>query len=317
MSYCQLTYQERYVIECCRQNGETQAQIAGKLGRARSTISRELRRNHCDSEAYRAEQADRQAQKRARNGGRTSKVTTRLWAWITLRLRRYWSPEQIAAQLARRAGPGLSGEWIYQLIYADQAAGGDLWRYLRHPRKHRKHQSGRETRGRIPGRTPISERPAVVDQKKRFGDWEIDLMEGAKGAGYLLTLVERQTAFTLIGGLGKATARQVRQLTVDLLDPFADKVHTITCDNGKEFAGHSMIAQNLECEVYFADPYSPWQRGINENTNGLLRQFFPKSCQMNQFDPKHLRVAMYLLNTRPRKSLGFQRPLLLFAQQFP
>ena len=318
MTYSQLTFQERYLIQRCHQNGESQSEIAEKLGRHRSTIGRELRRNTCEDGDYQADDAARQARKRARSGGRTCKVTTRLWAHIQYRLRRYWSPEQIAHELAISDGPGLSHEWIYQLIYADKASGGDLWTYLRHPRPRRKHQKpDGETRGRIPNRRPIGERPEVVEEKKRIGDWEIDLVEGAKGSGYLLTLVERKTAFTVIGGLQKATAPAVRQLTADLLEPFVEDVHTITCDNGKEFAGHSDIAQDLECEVYFADAYSPSRRGLNENTNGLLRQFFPKGCDMRTFEPKHLRAAMYLLNNRPRKTLDFQQPQLLFAQQFP
>jgi len=317
MSYSQLTFEERYLIQHCHQNGESKTQIAHKLGRHRSTITRELRRNACEAGSYQADKASQQAQKRARNRGRTSKVTISLWEQVQYRLRRYWSPEQIAAELAARPGPTLSHEWIYQLIYADQASGGDLWEYLRHPRKHRKQQSGRETRGRIPNRTLIAERPAVVDDKKRFGDWEIDLVEGAKGSGYLLTLVERTTAFTLIGGLRRATAPQVARITGQLLAPFENHVHTITCDNGKEFAGHADIAEELTCQVYFAEAYSPWQRGLNENTNGLLRQFFPKGCDMSRFQPKHLRAAMYLLNQRPRKTLGFKKPQLLFAQHFP
>jgi len=318
MKYSQLTFEERYVIQCCRQNEEPQTAIARKLGRHRSTISRELSRNNSSSTPYKADIAHQEATERAQRSGSAGKVTTRLWNHVTDRLRQYWSPEQIAAELAARDGPDLSHEWIYQLIYADKASGGNLWKYLRHPRKRRKHHKPNgETRGRIPDRTSIAERPEIVEEKKRVGDWEIDLVEGAKGSGYLLTLVERKTSFTLVGQLSRATAPNVSRVATDLLNPYKDHVHTITCDNGREFAGHTDLAGNLECDVYFADAYSPWQRGLNENTNGLLRQFFPNGCDMSQFQAKHLRAAMYLLNHRPRKTLHFQKPQLLFARQFP
>lgn len=318
MEYNQLTYKERYLIERCHQNGESQTLIANKLNRSKSTVCRELNRNSEDAEPYQARQAQRQAKERASGNHGPRKLTDKLWNDVARRIRQYWSPEQIADHLDSCDGPSLSHEWIYQMIYANQAGGGDLWEYMRHPRKKRRQQRPEgETRGKIPGRTSIHDRPEIVEQKSRTGDWEIDLVEGAKGEGYLLSLVERKTAFSLIGRLKQATAREVAKLTVKLLRPYKPMVHTITSDNGKEFANHGNIADKLDCQMYFADPHSPWQRGLNENTNGLLRQFFPKGCDMNQFETKHLRAAMYLLNHRPRKTLEFQKPYLLFSQSFP
>ena len=191
-------------------------------------------------------------------------------------IRQEWSPEQVAGRIDMERGVSISHEWIYQYIYADKRSGGDLYRSLRCQKKRRKRYGTRSRRGIIPNQVSIDERPAIVDAKRRFGDWEGDTVIGKGHRGALVTLVERKAQYTVIRAVRHKTAKIVRKAVKQGLMPHKDRVHTITYDNGREFTDHAGIASDLDTRIYFAHPYASWERGLNENTNGLIRQYFPK-----------------------------------------
>jgi IS30 family transposase len=219
----------------------------------------------------------------------------------------------VSDRLALEDRLSISTEAIYQYAYANKAQGGDLVGYLRCQKLRRKrYASGRERRGVLKNRVGIEDRPAVVDSKKRIGDWEGDTVIGGGRKGVLVTLVERKSRYTLAYPLRSKHSAGVTQAIVDLLRPHRQACKTLTFDNGKEFAEHEFIASCLEAKVYFARPYCSWQRGLNENTNGLLRQFFPKGCSLLKVTKTQVDEAVYLLNHRPRKCLGYRTPHEVF-----
>jgi IS30 family transposase len=209
-------------------------------------------------------------------------------------------------------GVSISHEWIYQYVYADQRSGGDLYRYLRCQKLRRKRYGAYDRRGCIPNQVSIDERPAIVDSKRRFGDWEGDTVIGKGHRGALVTLVERKSLYTVIRSVLHKTAAAVRHAVVDGLTPYIDWVHTITYDNGREFADHESMAGDLDARIYFAHPYASWERGLNENTNGLIRQYFPKDRDLTTVTQHEIKQAMDKLNHRPRKSLGYRTPYEVF-----
>jgi IS30 family transposase len=209
-------------------------------------------------------------------------------------------------------GVPISHEWIYQYIYADKHSGGDLYRYLRCQKVRRKRYGSYDRRGCIPNQVSIDDRPAIVDSKRRIGDWEGDTVIGKGHRGALVTLVERKSLYTVIRSVLHKTAEAVRDAVVDGLTPYIDWVHTITYDNGREFAGHEGMASDLETRIYFAHPYASWERGLNENTNGLIRQYFPKDRDLTTVTKHEIEKAMDKLNHRPRKSLGYRTPYEVF-----
>ena len=203
----------------------------------------------------------------------------------------------------------ISPETIYRHIWADKQAGGGLYNHLRRQgKKYDKRRNGKSTRGQIKNRVSIDDRPEIVDDKVRVGDWEIDTMIGKGHSGALVTVVERSTNFTVAAQVNSKCAADVTKATIVLLTPFMPLVHTITADNGKEFSYHDQIANALDVEVYFAHPYSSWERGLNENTNGLLRQYFPKGTDLKKVSQEEVDKAVVRLNTRPRKGLEFKTP---------
>jgi IS30 family transposase len=311
--YRQLTQEERYQISALKQLGHTQRQIAQALGRSPSTISRELRRNQ-EGHGYAAEEAQRITDKRRRAARKAHKRLPELITWVEGRLREDWSPEQIAG-LARAVGyPLVSHEWIYRHIERDKAAGGELYKHLRHRRKrYRKRYGSQERRGRIIDRVGIEVRPAVVDERTRLGDWEGDTVRG-KGRSALVTLVERKSLQVVIQKVERATAEQTAAAITKRLGAVAEQVATITFDNGKEFAYHKQIAEALGCEVYFARPYHSWERGTNENMNGLIRQYFPKGTDFDQVTDEEIAAVERKLNMRPRKRLGYRAPIEVFCE---
>ena len=227
-----------------------------------------------------------------------------------------WSPEQISGHLRQEAGFQISHERIYQHVWSDKLAGGELYRHLRHSHKKRRKQYGsQDKRGQIRNRVSIDERPEVVLEKSRIGDWEIDTMIGKNHQGALITIVERVSKFTLIKKVDSKQADVVTQATIALLEPYVDKTLTITADNGKEFAKHETIAQALNTNVYFAHPYRSWERGLNENTNGLIRQYFTKGSSFENITNFEIEKVMNRLNHRPRKSLNFRTPHAVFFEQ--
>lgn len=313
-TYRRITYEDRCHIYALRMAGNTQAEIGKALGVSQGTVSRELARN-TGQRGYRVQQAHRTAparQQQVRHQPR--KLTIRVRRALARKLRaERWSPEQMSFWLRATHGVSLSHEWIYHMIWANKRAGGELWRFLRRRGK-RYTRRGAHTAGRgvIPHRTDIADRPAIVAAKSRLGDWEGDTIVGAHHRGALLTHVERKSLFTTISKLPRPTAHATHRATVRRLNPLRDHVHTITYDNGKEFAGHRHTAHRLHAQIFFATPYHAWERGVNENTNGLIRDFFPKGTDFTTIHPATVAKVERLLNQRPRKSLGFQTPNEVF-----
>lgn len=307
-TYQQLTYEQRCQIYALNKRGDSQRAIAALVGTSQSTISRELRRNRGER-GYRYKQAHEKAVERRRNAATPTKMTEELIAWIEELIREEWSPEQISGWLLHRQEILISHETIYQHIWADKGCGGDLYLHLRYQgKKYEKRWCGKSARGQIKNRIGIEERPMIVEHKKRIGDWEIDTMIGKRHSGALVTIVERKTNFTLASQIDSKSAEAVSLAATKLLEPFKSVVHTITADNGKEFAYHEQIAETLDARIYFVHPYSSWERGLNENTNGLLRQYFPKSTDLKQVTQDEVDKAVAKLNARPRKLLGFRTP---------
>jgi IS30 family transposase len=227
-------------------------------------------------------------------------------------LREYWSPEQISSWLRYEEDIHVSPEWIYQYILRDKQAGGDLYKHLRCQKQRKKRYGTPERRGQLKGRISIDERPEVVNQRSRIGDWEADTVIGKQGGAVLVTLVERKTRLTVIGKAPNRTAQEVTAVIVKRLMPLAAQVETLTYDNGKEFALHQQIDKELKSNGYFAHPYHSWERGLNENTNGLIRQFFPKGKDLVEVTDAQIQKVMDKLNNRPRKCLGFKTPNQIF-----
>jgi IS30 family transposase len=314
-TYSQLTYEQRCQIYALNKIGMSQNKIAQQLSVSQSTISRELSRN-TGKRGYRIKQAQIRADKRRLSARKTIKMTVELIALIESRIKEKWSPEQISGWLKEEQNTLISHETIYQHIWSDKRTGGQLFQYLR--RKGKAYQSRSKDkqagRGFIKNRVSIDERPSVVEDKSRVGDWEIDLVIGKGHSGALVTIVERKTSFTVSMRVDDKSAKTVTAATIALLQPFKDAVLTITADNGKEFAYHEKMTEHLGCGVYFADPYCSWQRGLNENTNGLLRQYWPKSTDFKKVSQSSVQGVIVKLNDRPRKKLNYKTPAKLMAE---
>jgi len=312
--YKQLTYEQRCQISALNRIGSSQQSIADAIGTSQSAVSRELKRNK-GKRGYRYKQAQGKTNTRRKKAGKAIKMTVAMIELIESKLCEKWSPEQISGWLLTDQGMCISHETIYQHVRRDKCAGGDLHTSLR--RKGKKYQSRSKSqagRGHIKNRVSIDQRPAIVDDKSRVGDWEIDLVIGKGHSGALVTIVERRTSFTVSTRIDDKSAETVTNATIALLKPFKDAVLTITADNGKEFAYHEKITKKLEAPVYFADPYSSWQRGLNENTNGLLRQYWPKVTNFKNVPKKEVASVIIQLNDRPRKKLGYKTPAKLMAE---
>ena len=310
--YTQLTQEQRYQIYAFLKARFSQTEIANEIGAHKSTISRELKRNR-GKRGYRSKQAHIMALDRRRHAQKFVKLTPPTIALIDSLIQLDFSPEQVSGSLKRNHDIRISHETIYQHVLADKARGGTLYRHLRRSNKKRKKRYGsHDRRGQIRGRVSIDERPAIVDAKQRIGDWEIDTLIGKNHKGVLLTVVERKSKFTLIKKLSRKKADMVADATVNLLRPYQKKVFTITSDNGKEFANHDRIAKKLKSEFYFAHPYHAWERGLNENTNGLIRQYFPKRTSFDKISDDQIQMVINRLNNRPRKTLGFATPNEMF-----
>lgn len=303
MNYTHLTQEERYQIYALIKAGHSQSEIANLLERHPATISRELRRNR-GQRGYRPRQAHRLAcERRPLNARRIDDAT---WQFAQERLREQWSPDQISQHAA------ISHETIYQRVYADKRAGGTLWCNLRCQKQRKKRYGKVDRRGVIPNRKSIEQRPAIVDDRSRIGDWEADTVIGRGHKQAIVSLVERKSGYVLIRKVERKTAQAVSDAMTCLLKPHRCRVHTITCDNGREFAGHEAISKQLKADFYFAHPYASWERGTNENTNGLIRQYFPKHRDFTTITQQEINLAMERLNNRPRKRLEYQTPAQVF-----
>jgi transposase, IS30 family len=304
--YNHITYEERIIIKTLLQEGIEKKEIAEKLERDESTIKREIKRN-TGKRGYRPNQAQEMAEER-RKQPRNIKMTPEIIEHIEEKINTEFSPEQISGSMENEIGVKVSYETIYKYLIKDKTAGGLLYKKLRtaNGKRNRKRYGKRDRRGSIPERIGIENRPEIVDQKKRFGDWEADLVSGSYHRGYLVTLVERKSKYTIIGHVKNKTKESVSVEIIRILQ--GKKVHTITYDNGREFCGHTDVNLTLGCKSYFAAPYHSWERGLNENTNGLIRQYFPKGMDLRDVSYDELEFVESRLNNRPRKTLDFKTP---------
>jgi len=311
--YSQLTLEQRYGIYTLLKTGQNQTEIARIIGVDKSTISRELRRNR-GGRGYRYKQAHRMALYRHHKRIR-ARIDGSTWVFIERLIRQDWSPEQIHSWMKENMDMTVSHEWIYRYIIQDKNAGGTLFTHLRCRKKRKKRYGSTDRRGSLKNRVSIDERPTIVEDRSRIGDWEADTVIGKAHKQALVSLTERRSGLALIYKVNRRTKEKTEQAVKQLLKPVANKVLTITSDNGKEFGNHMEIAKELNCGFYFAHPYSSYERGTNENTNGLIRQYFPKNRDFRTITDNELIHAMRRLNNRPRKRLGFKTPNQVFFEE--
>lgn len=317
--YSQLTDEDRIEIYAMKQAGKQQNIIAAAIGVAPSTISRELKRN-TGLRGYRPKQAQQKALQRRLNARKAVKMTPETITYIETKLSQQHSPEQVSERMKldpEWTGPVVSHERIYQHIWQDKADGGLLYKQLRigGTKQRRKRRNSRDMRGTIINRVGIGKRPEIVERKIRIGDWEGDTVVGKNHQGALVTLVDRKSKLTLIGKVNRYTSEAVEKTIISLMDLLPRRSYTLTVDNGKEFASHESVADALRIKVYFADPYCSWQRGLNENTNGLIRQYVPKGSDIRTLTDEQIERIMDRLNNRPRKSLGYLTPNEVFYKR--
>lgn len=311
-----INQEQRYAIALMLRQSKPQKEIAQALGRSPSVVSREIHRNR-DTEAglYDSTLAQQAYEHRLLVKPKRRKLTGALLANVVDQIRDDLSPEQVAGEAAVLGIPCVSHETIYQLIWRDKQQGGDLHTHLRNRgRRYRRRGASKDRRGIIPGRVDISLRPAAVDQKERAGDWEIDTVIGRNHQGAILTMNERKTGLLRLRLVGSREAGVVATAAVEALAPLAHQMHTITADNGKEFAAHQVIAEKLDINFYFARPYHSWERGANENANRLVRQYFPKKTDFKTITQEQVQWVEEMLNSRPRKRLGFIAPTVIYNQ---
>jgi transposase, IS30 family len=309
-SYQQLTYDERCQISALKARGDSPSQIGRQLSRHRSSIIRELKRNSTEG-SYQGPQAEAKSQQRRFR--KPTKMTPQLVLIVEEKLKLQWSPEQISGRLKIEAVAHISHETIYKHIWSDKRRGGSLYKHLRHNGKKYNHRGkGASGRGCIPNRVDIAQRPLIVDEKTRVGDWELDTIIGANHDGVIVSMVDRHSKFTCLIKVSNKTASSVRDGIVEKLNPIRGFVHTLTADNGKEFAYHEEVTSILQADFFFATPYHSWERGLNEHTNGLVRQYLPKGVTFSACSPELLNGIETRLNQRPRKVLKFQTPQEVF-----
>ncbi|WP_457851510.1 IS30 family transposase [Cobetia amphilecti] len=313
----QLTQTQRYQIHALYGLGMSQRQIGRELNLHSSTISREIRRN-ATADGYDPEQAQALSDHRRRTAHKWTKRLPGMISAVAGRLSEEWSPQQISGFMAPLAGVSVSHQWFDSLIWNYKERGGDLWWYLPQPKRcneHRRHAKSAGL-GKIPNRVGIEHRPDVVDDRRFIGHWEGDIaIPGHKQSG-LVTLVERRNGYLLAARLPRISAELTQAAMIRLLKPRRGAVQTITLDNGSEFAGHEAVAKAVTAAMYFCDPYCSGQRGTNENTNGLIRQYFPKGTDFRQVSDAELRKVVEKLNDRPRKRLGYRTPAQVFLGEY-
>lgn len=311
--YEQLSQEERYQIHAYKQAGYSNIGIAKKLRRDKSTIGREISRNK-GRRGYRPKQAQQLYEERHCQKEKQVRFTDEIHDCVVILLLEKWSPEQISGWLSKEKMHSISHQKIYEFIREDKDKGGDLYKNLRQSNKKRRKRYGSRatTRGHIRDRVSISERPAVVEEKSRIGDWEGDTVVGKDHKGFVVTLVDRKSKITLIEKIKDKSEATVTKAVIKALMPYKSRTHTITFDNGKEFAGHKEIAKSLEAEIYFAQPYASYERGLNENTNGLIRQWVPKKTDFRDLEDDFFVGVQDALNARPRKTLNYETPWEIF-----
>ena len=314
--YRHLTYAERCQIHATGKSGHSNGAIARQLGRDRTTVWREVRRNS-GKRGYRHGQAQGKAEgRRSAASSVPRRMTPDLWRMVEERLAEGWSPEQISGRLRKEGHPMAGRQWIQRHVHADRRAGGRLWRHLRRRGKRPNRKGGAHAgRGHIPGRVDISERPALVEAKARVGDWEADTIVGAGHSGAVVSLVDRASKYALLRRLDRKTAAAVGAAMTGMLGSLP--VYTVTVDNGKEFADHARVSRALGADFFFARPYHSWERGLNEHTNGLVRGYLPKGTDFRKVTDADVRAVQDRLNARPRKALGYLTPAEAFLRARP
>jgi len=316
MDYHQLTSDERDTISALRRQGFTPSEIADELGRHRSTIYRELERNGCNDGRYRVSKASSRTRGRRSRSRRNRQFGHEDFKIIKRYIRKKWSPMQVASTLKKSKVLSISHETIYKYIWADKSVGGELYTHLRQAqKKRRKRYKSNDSRGILAGKRHISERSETIEKRKRVGHWEIDTVMGSGDHHCILTLVERKTGFTLIGKLKNKTKEETNACLLRLIRSHRKKIKTITSDNGTEFHGYKEIEKLTKIKFYFATPYHSWERGTNENTNGLIRQYLPKRKSMASLTQKRCSRIAHQLNTRPRERHDFRTPLALYKNR--
>ena len=308
MTYHQITLEERYHLYALRGVGASRTAMAHALGRHRSTIYRELRRNRCRDGPYRPYSAHTGAVARRSHSRRNRRLAATDWRRVTRLLRQQWSPEQIAGWGRVTGTLRISHETIYRYLGYDRCEGGQLYRLLRGARKARRRRAGSARRSGVRLGRPIEHRPARVAARRRIGDWEIDTVLGTGSRDCILSLVERKTGYLLIGKLATRTAQAFAHRATRLLRAQRRPVHTVTADNGTEVTGYRTIERRTGARFYFATPYHAWERGTNENTNGLIREYLPKRRSMAGLTQRDCTRIARQLNRRPRKRLGYRTP---------
>jgi len=321
MGYKHPTYLQRCEVCALLRAGHTQTRIAQEIGVHKSTISRELKRNmvyvrtKLGSWQYKPDYAQFYAEERKKTKPRKVKFTTDIERFVREKILENWSPDQISGYAKRHDLFDVSHERIYRFILNDKQKGGSLYKRLRHQhKKYRKRYGSPKRQSPIKNRTMIDDRPTIVDEKSRLGDWEIDTIIGKNHKQAIVSIVERLSKKTFLRKVKSKTASLVSKSTIQALREVSDRVLTITADNGSEFAYHEKIASDLGLEFYFAHPYSSWERGLNENTNGLVRQYLEKGSDFSSVTDRDLMLIEEKLNTRPRKTLGYATPEELFSQ---
>jgi len=315
MRYHQLTSEERYMLSALRKQGHTMAEIARNLGRHRSTIWREVHRNSARFDGcYRPSKAIERTNGRRSRSRRNSQFDRSDWQRIKRLLKQDWSPEQICGYLKKEHLLLISHETIYRYLRQDRQRGGTLYQYLRFWRKKwRKLYRSVDSRGRLPGKRMIAERPAGAENRSRVGHWEIDTVQGEYGTrDCIVTLVERKTGYVLIGKLAARTIVVTNRRICQLMLRHPNRFKTITADNGTEFHGYAAIEVATGTKFYFAQPYHSWERGSNENMNGLIRQYLPKGKSMKELNQQQCNAIAKRINDRPRKRYGYKTPAELF-----
>lgn len=312
--YTHLSQEERYQIWSDKKAGFSPAKIARDLDRHVSTIRRELARNS-GLKGYRPQQAHRLAQARLLTKPKAIKLTDELKQQIVSQIKQDWSPEQIQGRWKEEGiRSTVCPATVYRFIGADPELHQQLRPHLRHKKRYKKRTGKCEQRGQIKNRVSIEERPAIVDLKERLGDWEADTVIGQGHKGVLVTLTERVSKLELIAAVPSKHAEGVTQAIIGLLTPYRSTLKTITFDNGKEFAFHEQISHALEVKTYFAHPYHSWERGLNENHNGLIRQYLPKGMPLDKVTQEDVDLIARKMNQRPRKLLGYKTPKEVYTE---
>lgn len=309
--YHHLTYAQRSQIVILKERGDSHNRIAKALNVHYMTIGRELKRNSVEG-GYNHEQAQAKAIDN-RPSLPSKKLTPQIIKLIEEKLKLQWSPVQISGWLKQKGKGCVSHETIYKYIWKDKQQGGLLYKDLRHHgKKYNKRSKGTAGRGCIINRVDIDQRPSIVEEKTRLGDWELDTIIGGSRQDALVSMVERTSKLTRLVKVDRKTAEHVSEALITTLEPMKAFVHTLTADNGTEFAYHQKVSRRLDAEFYFAKPYHSWERGLNEHTNGLVRQYFPKKTNFSDITTEDIKRVELLLNNRPRKVLNFETPIERF-----